>query len=256
MFGWRSRACTLDPVTREWLERRWEWLATAFAGDTLPDAPTVLPTSEFFPDRYDESDEAVRRLVDRVCGYMRIDPRRVDLECFTDRTKTKLFLVNERGHRIGGRAGSYQAVGDRHAIRLERGQFGAPATLVGTVAHELAHARLLGEGRLQPGAFDNELLTDLTVAFHGLGVFLANCPRHWDSHVTKWPGTDVFKPEYMTTPMWGYALARRCWLRHETRPPKWKRALNPGVRAEFEQSLRFLEHESRQGGPPTDPGSA
>jgi hypothetical protein len=118
-------------------------------------------------------------------------------------------------------------------------------TLVGTVAHELAHARLLGEGRVDPREFDNELLTDLTVVFHGLGIFLANCPRHWRSHVTTWPGTDVPKPEYMTTPMYGHALAYRCWLREESNP-KWARHLAPSARSEFKQAMRFLEREQRE----------
>ncbi|MEO0359296.1 MAG: proton-conducting transporter membrane subunit, partial [Pseudomonadota bacterium] len=32
--------------------------------------------------------------------------------------------------------------------------------------------------------FDNELLTDLTVVFHGLGIFLGNGPRNWGRPVT------------------------------------------------------------------------
>ena len=48
----------------------------------------------------------------------------------------------------------------------------------------------------------------------------------------------------MTTAMYGYALALRAWQRKEARPT-WKRYLKPGVRAEFEQALRFLQHESR-----------
>jgi hypothetical protein len=43
------------------------------------------------------------------------------------------------------------------------------------MAHELAHQRLLGEGRVD--VFDNELLTDLTPMYNRSGVFLANNPR-------------------------------------------------------------------------------
>lgn len=119
--------------------------------------------------------------------------------------------------------------------------------LVGTMAHELAHARLLGENRIDPDAFDNELVTDLTVVFHGLGIFLANDPRHWQSHASVWPGTDVFKPEYMTTPMYGYALALRCWLREEPLP-SWSRHLERGVRSEFKAALRFLQSLAEKSG--------
>ena len=100
-------------------------------------------------------------------------------------------------------------------------------------------ARLMGEGRVAGDEFDNELLTDLTVVFHGLGVFLANAPRHWQSDATVWPGTTIFKPEYMTTPMYGYALALRCWLREEPMPV-WRKNLSWSVRSEFKQAMRFL----------------
>ncbi len=75
--------------------------------------------------------------------------------------------------------------------------------LVGTMAHELAHVRLLGESRIMREVFDNELLTDLTGVHFGLGIFLANTSRNWDSHYSQWPDTDLFKPDYMTAPMCG-----------------------------------------------------
>jgi hypothetical protein len=208
------------------------------------DAPTVLPTAEFFPDPYDASDDAVGTLVDRVCEYMHVPRRLVDLDFFSEHDRPG--FVDEAGHAIGGVAGLYHA-GYRHTIRLERAQFHNPMHLVGTVAHELAHARTLGENRCSPDEFDNEILTDLTVVFHGLGVFLANAPRHWHSDAGTWPGTDVFRPEYMTTPMFGYALALRCWLREEPMP-KWKRQLSPGVRSEFKSALKFLRSQD-----PNDP---
>lgn len=51
-------------------------------------------------------------------------------------------------------------------------------------------------------------------------------------------------PRYMTTPMFGYAMALRCWLREEPMP-KWKRHLHPGVRAEFKHALRFLNSQAK-----------
>lgn len=107
------------------------------------------------------------------------------------------------------------------------------------MAHEIAHLRLLGEDRIFSDAFDNELLTDLTVVFHGLGIFLANVPRAWESDFTTWPGTDVRKPEYMTQPMFGYALAHAAWYRNQ-RNPEWGRFLRMGARASFKQGLRYL----------------
>ena len=84
-------------------------------------------------------------------------------------------------------------------------------------------------------------MSDLTVVFHGLGVFLANVPRHWPSDADTWPGTDTFMPRYMTSPMFAYAMALRAWLREEPVPPKWSKHLKGGVRSETKQALRFLQ---------------
>ena len=67
--------------------------------------------------------------------------------------------------------------------------------------------------------YDNELLTDLTTVFKGMGIFLANSPRHWDGNYTSWPGTELRKPEYMTGAMFGYALALMAWVCVGRAPP-------------------------------------
>lgn len=236
MWPWPSRQCPLDPTTRQWVDRRWRWLTDEFGSDQLLDSANVLPTPEFFPDEYDRSDDAVLTLGRRVCEYMRVPVDLVDFEFYTDPGQP--LLVDEAGRPIGGVAGTFSD-GSRLTIRIERGQFASPMELVGTLAHELSHARLLGENRLDPDVFDNELLTDLNVVFHGMGVFLANVPRHWDSDTRYWPGTNQPAPTYMTTAMFGYALALRCCQRMEPLPA-WRRHLNPGIRAEFKQAYRFL----------------
>lgn len=235
-FFRRKPRCPIDEVTRNWIESRWKWLTEEFGGEFMIDTPTVLPTDQWFPDPYDRSEDAVRTLVERVSGFMHVPFSLVDLEFYSEDGRPR--FVNDNGLEMGGTAGTYEER-DRHHIRIEHNQALEPMHLVGTVAHELSHARLLGENRLDPDVYDNELLTDLNVVFHGLGVFLANVPRHWPADATTWPGTSQYKPEYMTTPMFGYALAYRCWLREES--PDWLGHLVPGVRAEFKAGMKFLQ---------------
>src|SRR5688572_7017375 len=133
MFGWfRSSACTVDPVTRSWIDRRWRWLTNEFGADCMIDAPTILPTSEFFPDEYDRSDEAVQRLTNRVCGYMGVPPSTIDLKFYTNASGS--LLVNETGDAIAMAGGTYQEGDERFLIRLDRSQFHRPMELVGNVA--------------------------------------------------------------------------------------------------------------------------
>ncbi len=248
MLRWFRPSCPVDPVAKGWIEERLGWLADQFGLDVFTRRALVLPTPEFFPDEYNGTDDSVRALLDRVCAYMDADPGRVDLELFTDRAD--FWLVNDRGQYMAREAGLYDEGAQKTVIHLETSQIADPMTLVGTMAHEIAHLRLLGEDRIFPDTFDNELLTDLTVVFHGLGIFLANVPRAWESDFTTWPGTEVRKPEYMTQPMFGYALAHTAWYRHQRRP-EWTRFLRMDARASFNQGVRYLwDTEDSQFKPP------
>src|SRR5262249_17924080 len=151
----------------------------------------------------------------------------------------KIWLVNEAGQYLPHAAGTYQEGKGKFFIRIDKAGLSDSMGLVGTMAHELAHVRLLGEGRTMSNEYDNELLTDLTVVFFGLGIFLANTPRIWDSQYKKWPGTSLNKPEYMTPPMFGYALAHLAWFRGEEWPA-WAKHLHWNARPDFKQGLRFL----------------
>ncbi len=236
MWPWPGKSCPLDPTTRQWLEGRWRWLTDEFGGDLLLESENVLPLPEFFPDEYNQSDEAVCMLCNRVCQYMCVSQDMVDFVFYSQQNNP--LLVDEKGHAIATAAGTFSD-GHRYTIRIERAQFAHPMELVGTIAHELSHARLMGENRIDPEAFDHELVTDLNVVFHGLGVFLANTPRHWESDIRRWPGTDQLAPLYMTGAMFGYALALRACQRMEPLP-KWRKHLHPAIRAEFKQAYRFL----------------
>lgn len=236
MFGWLfPSSCPVDPEAKRWVEGRLGWLRDEFGADDLYAGGMVLPTREYFPDPYDGSRKAVRVLFDRVCDYMGVEPGLIRLK-FLRPSANPLFLVNDGGEAVPTEAaGLYEG----EVIRVNESETADPMSLVGTLAHELAHQRLIGEGRIDPDVYDNELLTDLTVVYKGLGVFLANVPRHWDGNHTRWPGTDLRKPEYMTGPMFGYALALMAWVRQDGNPA-WARHLRSGVRAEFRQGLRFL----------------
>jgi hypothetical protein len=199
----------------------------------------VLPTPNFFPDPYDGSEESVRVLLDRVCGYMDVVPDLVSLQFIAE--SANLWLLNENGHYLPPHAaGTYEEGEETFIVSIHSSELDNPMGLVGTMAHELAHVRLLGERRISDDAYDNELLTDLTVVFFGLGVFLANSPRNWESDYGKWPGTSLNRSKYMSPPMFGYALAHLAWFRGEDKPG-WARHLHLNARPNFKQALRFLQ---------------
>lgn len=238
MLGWLfPPKCPCDPAAKAWIERRLEWLGGQFDNHAFNGQPVVLPTAEFFPAPYDGSDETVRNLLDQVCGYMGVAPELIRLEIVA--YSGAPWLVNDRGQYLPHAAGTYEEGEEQFLIRIDKSALGDPMELVGTMAHELSHVRLLGEGRIDYEIYDNELLTDLTVVFLGMGIFLANLPRNWDSHYSTWPDSSLRKPEYMSPPMFGYALGHLAWFQEERRPP-WARHLHWNAWPDFKESSRFL----------------
>jgi hypothetical protein len=240
MFGWFRPTCPCDPAAKRWLEDRLQWLSRQFGLHILLERPIILPTDAFFPDAYDGSPKTVRRLFRRVCTYMEVDPEAVEIQLYTDRTPGSVVAIDPtRGFAAGTWHGG-QGPWQKGIIRIERSALDRPADLIGTMAHELAHQRLLGEGRADAASFDNELLTDLTAVYHGFGVFLANNPRKSTGELGYWPGTKLRRPEYLSEPMLGYAMAHIAWCRDEDRPG-WAKALRWAPRAVFKAGLRYLQ---------------
>ncbi len=255
MFGWFRPTCPCDPAATRWVEERLKWLSKHFGLHILLERPVILPTPEFFPDPWDGSPQAVRRMFRRVCQYMAVDPESVEMQLYTDRTPGSISAIDPtRGFAAGtwqvgegpsqkGVTGPWQG-GERPPqkglIRIERSTLDRPADLIGIMAHELSHQRLLGEGRADRDAFDNELLTDLTAVYHGFGVFLANNPRKSTGEVRCWPGTKLRRPEYLSEPMLGYAMAHLAWFRDEERPA-WLKQLRWAPRSVVKQGLHYLD---------------
>lgn len=238
MLGWLfPPSCPCDPAAKVWVEERLEWLAEEFDDHAFNGRRIVLPTREFFPDPYDGSQKAARRLFNRVCEFMDVIPELVQLRFKSD--GGKLSVVNEAGMDVGYAAGLYHEGERKDVVEIDTDGLIDQMGLVSTMAHELGHVKLLGEGRIMSDEYDNELLTDLTVVHFGLGLFRANVPAHFVPSKKRWPGNALYKPEYMTPPMFGWALAHLAWFRGEENPT-WAAHLKFDSRGELKQGLRYL----------------
>jgi hypothetical protein len=251
MFGWFRTVCPCDPAAKRWVEERLRWLTKQFGLHVFLERTVITPTEEFFPDPYDGSPRAVKALFHRVCDYMGVDPDDVELKLFNDTSNVGMDFFGQANYAAGlwstgegeeEEGGFSRPKGwhrtERGVVRIERSILDRPLVLIGTMAHELAHQRLLGEGRYKE-EFDNECLTDLTAMFFGFGVFLANNPRKSTGELGYWPGTKLHKPEYLSEPMLGYALAHLAWHRDEDWP-SWAKHLRWAPRSVFKQGLKFL----------------
>jgi hypothetical protein len=241
MFSWLlSPSAPCDPSAKAWIEARLRWLSEQFGLHILLERSIILPTEEYFPEPWEPTPEGARTLFRRVREYMHVDEDAIDLEFFNDQTPSSMRQLDPS---LGIAAGTWSG-GDqpweRGTIRLEYSILDNPSSLIGTMAHELSHERLLGEGRLHSDAFDNELLTDLTALFFGFGVFIANNAHKSTGELSNWPGTELHRPEYLSEPMIGYALAHIAWFRDESHP-EWAKRLGWVPRSVFKSGFRYLE---------------
>ncbi len=225
MFGLFPR-CPLATRDKVWVERRMLWLARRFGADRLRTAPVVLPTPAFFPDPYAADAPSARRLLDRVCGYMGVDPAAVEQAVAADDD-------------MPGAVGLYQAR-QRSLVWVAESQLAAPDRLVATLAHEVAHELLLKGGHLSTETADHEPVTDLLPVALGLGVLMAN-PTVVSSSVTEGQFNyfRISKQGYLSSITLGYALALFASARGEA-APAWAAHLRHDAAATLRAGLRLV----------------
>jgi hypothetical protein len=233
---WFDAKCPVSPAEQRWIEDSLRWLVGKFGNDVLR-RPVVLPTPEFFPGAYTGTEEDVHRVVVLICGYLGVDPGRLEIEFFDESVNADLLAsLPAFASSYDGAAGHYQQRGDRAIISINSAEAGNPVSLVATIAHELGHVLLLGDQRIPADQQDGEPLTDLLTVFFGLGIFNANAAFDYSSHGGGWRSQ---RTGYLTEPMFGYGLAAYAGLRGEP-DPAWARHLDTNPRAYLRKGLRYL----------------
>ena len=79
MFGLHPKL----PVTEEerlWVDEGFGRLSRMLSSSRMHNAVVVLPTDEFFPDLWDGSEPALKALFRRVCGYVGVNPSKVEIQ--------------------------------------------------------------------------------------------------------------------------------------------------------------------------------
>lgn len=243
MFGWLRPKSPLTDEERRWIDTKFAWLTTEFGARST--APVITPTEAFFPDDYDEKPEDVAKIFQRLCGYMGIDDKRVELSFYTsdsaDDYVNAFNPVISREYALG----MYWEENGRAQIMLESSRLSEPMEVVATLAHELGHVLLLGEGRYSRDEPDHEPLTDLLTVYFGLGIFKANSvirEVNWSSG--QWAGWSLSKQGYLSGPQCAYALARFAVARGETKP-LWKRFLRRDIKAWMDAEIRELQTRAK-----------
>jgi hypothetical protein len=242
---WFQSRCPVSPEQKQWIEYRMQWLSEQFGRERLLRTAVILPTVEFFPDPYRGTEEDVRLLMRRVCGYMEVDPERIQLGFYSEEEPDLGEEFRPTGRRQG--TAGLHAAGERPRIWIESSRLDDPVALVSTMAHELGHVHLISDGRITRDVEDHEPLTDLLTVYFGLGVLRANAylRERW-KHGLKGSSWSLARSGYLLAPAYGYSLALFAWGRDEMNPA-WARELRPDVKQPFRQGLRYLHKGGKCG---------
>src|SRR4051812_35971656 len=145
-------ACPVEPDQQQWINARFAWLQEQFGYDAPAKARVVLPTLEFFPDRYDGREEDVAAMFARIASYMNIDPERFGLFFYAAGGVLPTGIGLHQGRSSVGlyirEAVDGSGAPPRPVIGIETSHLNDPVSVAATIAHELAHDLLLGAGRL------------------------------------------------------------------------------------------------------------
>lgn len=246
MFGFskikRPNTCPISKDNRIWLEKSFLMLLDFFGKENTQRRKVLIPHHSCFPIKYNGTEQTAFDTLKIVASQMEVPFEEIQLDFYNENV-TELSTGSPFGQGIflkaekddNGAAGLYwgKSESGKYDISLVRSKLHQPENMVATLAHEIAHIKLLGENRIDK---NDEKLTDLTTVFFGLGIFNANAAFQ------TYRGVDYSgwrKMGYLTQMEWGYALSLFAHVRGET-TPDWINYLTLNIKGDFIQGQNFI----------------
>ena len=190
----------------------------------------------FPPGSFSGTEADLRPLLERLRTRVGVDIDAIQVDLSDDSDIPDMGPGMPIVSQFKGRPGHFQWDAGVPVVAVRRRQLRDPVALTATLAHELAHVRLLTQRRVDRTRKDHEQLTDLTTVFFGLGVFTANAAFEFSQGQSGWQASRL---GYLGEELFGYSLACYAHLRGE-KEPSWARALDANPRAYMRKGMRYL----------------
>lgn len=230
--------CPVNEDDRAWVDYRFAWLVDEFGIDSLRRSTTILPTAQFFPERYHATEKEVHNLLITVAQQMEVDPDCLWLSFFEDRPGS---ICNEQWRSPSSLCHEIEE-GGYYRIELNISGLNDPLWVVSTLAHEISFVRLIGQERTSPYEADLDSLKELLTIFQGLGT----CTSSSVLPQARWVngGWSMPRIAHLSMDMYGYALGLYALARGEKRP-SWLKYLRPDVRFACTNTIRLKLQEQQ-----------
>jgi hypothetical protein len=211
-------SCPVPPETRLWVDAKFKWLIDTFGEQTIRHKKILIPHYSDFPFDYNGSLESAVGTLAIIASQLDLNVAEIDLFVLAEDVNTEKSLG--------------QGKGNKNYVGLEKQKLTQPENLIATLARELAHIKLLTEGKQ---AEDDERMTDMVTVLFGLGIFNANAAFRTFSgmNYTSW-----LKMDSLSRLEWGYALALLAQWRQEDN--SWMEHLSVDVKSDFKKSMKWL----------------
>lgn len=229
----------LDYGLRKFFENNTLWLGQSYPELSIEERKVFVPTHEDFPITWNGQEQNAIDALRIISESMLIDFNEIEVDFYSEGMtelnigSSSIFMENDTEHEFT--AGLYFGKNerDKYEISINRQNLQNPEILIGTIAHELSHVKLLGKNEEE---IEDEHLTDLATVFFGFGIFTANSSFQFYKGNDRWgySGTG-----YLTYNEWAYSLALFALLRGED-TPEWSNFLNLTIKKEFYRCLEYM----------------
>lgn len=233
----------MSAKAQDWIENSLSWLRQQF-GDEPLNGPILVPETVFPDGPYGRDEDRIPATLRLICDRMRAPYDAIDLAIYGEYDQPISQRDLPVASNMQGEAGHFVRDGDRFVVSLHRATIDDPVAMVAVLAHEVAHVRLLGEGRVTKDQYDQEQLTDLATVFFGLGVFSANAAFNLQKSPGGYRRIGGWRTSalgYLGEELLGYALAYYVTMRDDT-DMAWAQRLDLNPRTYLMRGLKFLEH--------------
>lgn len=229
----------LDVKSRKYFEKNMLWLNQEFPKPEIKKRKIFIPSQIDFPINWSKSKDDAFEVLKIVSKNMDIEPNEIQLLFFDNDPKEinagnfVVFLENDKDSKEA--AGMYldKNKKGKFEIAIDESILDNPESIISTLAHELAHVKLLGQIKME---INDEMLNDLVTVFFGFGIFNANSAFTFHQSSDSW---GYQKIGYLNQNEWAYSLAILAFLRDE-KNPEWKNYLNSTIQDYFNKSLKYL----------------
>ncbi|MGA9523196.1 MAG: hypothetical protein WBV82_17140 [Myxococcaceae bacterium] len=206
----------------------------------------VQPIPAHFPDPWSPDEDGVANMIHRLLGHAGLTGFDVEVGIFEEETEfahVDAPLVGNSWRKKGAAAWYAGKNGNTFLFGVEEDQIADPEVLVGTLAHEVAHAFRDHHGLMVEERDDEELLTDLTTFYLGFGVLSVNASyRYRSSGDYAWTQWSHHGVGYLPPPVMSYVLALQAVVR-ELPVRKVAALLETNQASWFRDEVRKLERD-------------